>query len=150
VLFLCPHNAAKSVLAAAYFDRLAGERGLPYRADSAGTEPVEGPAPAVVSALQAEGVDVSGYRPRHVESRDLAGAYRVVSMGCDQTDLQRTAGRIERWDDIPPVSQDLEVAYAAIRRHVETLIADLEHDGLKHRGEGSNDRDTAGRDGSGG
>ena len=67
VLFLCPHNAAKSVLAAAYFDRLAVERGLPFRADSAGTEPAEGPAPAVVAALQAEGIDVSGYRPRHVE-----------------------------------------------------------------------------------
>jgi len=88
VLFLCPHNAAKSLLAAAYFDRLAGERGLPFSADSAGTEPAEGPAPAVVAALHAEGVDVSGYRPRHVEPRDLASAYRVISMGCDLTESQ--------------------------------------------------------------
>jgi arsenate reductase len=132
VLFLCPHNAAKSLLAASYFDRLAGGRGLPFRANSAGTEPAAGPAPAVVTALQAEGVDVSGYRPRHVEQRDLASAHRVISMGCDLMYLPLSAGQIERWDDVPPVSQDLETAYESIRRHVDALIADLEHDGPKH------------------
>src|SRR5262245_32571098 len=119
VLFLCPHNAAKSVLAATYFDRLAGERGLPFQADSAGTEPVEGPAPAVVAALKAEGVDVSGHQPRRVEPGELASAYRAISMGCDLTNVQFATGRIEKWDDVPPVSQDLETAYAAIHRRVE-------------------------------
>ena len=132
VLFLCPHNAAKSLLAAAYFDRLARQRRLPFRADSAGTEPAEGSAPAVVAALQAEGVDVSGYRPRHVERPDLDSAHRVVSMGCDLIGLHLSAERIESWDDVPSVSQDLETAYAAIRRRVEALISDLEHDGLEY------------------
>jgi hypothetical protein len=31
ILFLCPHNAAKSVAAAAYFERLAAERGVTLR-----------------------------------------------------------------------------------------------------------------------
>jgi arsenate reductase (thioredoxin) len=137
VLFLCPHNAAKSILAAVYFDRLAEERGLPFRADSAGTEPAEGLAPAVVAALLADGIDVSAYRPRCVESRDLAGAHRVISMGCDPTDLQSSVERMERWDDVPPVSQDLESAYAAIRRRVETLVTDLEREQAgDHRGGG--------------
>ena len=39
VLFMCPHGAAKSVLASAYFRRLAKERGLNVEVDSAGTEP---------------------------------------------------------------------------------------------------------------
>src|SRR5215212_6622661 len=76
VLFLCPHNAAKSVLAAAYFDRLAQQRGLPYRVDSAGTKSEAAPTPAVVDALQAEGVDVSGHRPRSVKERNLVRAPR--------------------------------------------------------------------------
>jgi arsenate reductase len=62
-LFLCPHNAAKSVLAAAYFDQLARERGLDYRAASAGTTPDAAPSLAVVAMLRDEGVDVAGYRP---------------------------------------------------------------------------------------
>src|SRR5215212_1900165 len=81
VLFLCPHNAAKSLLAAAYFDRLARRRGLPYRADTAGTEPEAVPAPVVVEALRAEGVDVSGHLPRLVQQQDLDSAQHVVSMG---------------------------------------------------------------------
>ncbi len=32
ILFICEHGAAKSVIAAAYFDKLAKERGLKYRA----------------------------------------------------------------------------------------------------------------------
>ncbi len=39
VLFLCPHGAGKSVLASAYFQRLAKERGLNVRVESAGTDP---------------------------------------------------------------------------------------------------------------
>jgi len=52
VLFLCPHNAAKSVLAVAEYDRLAQQRGISLRADSAGTEPEAAPSPAVVAALR--------------------------------------------------------------------------------------------------
>ena len=39
VLFLCPHGAARSVLASAYFQRAAKERGLNVRVDAAGTDP---------------------------------------------------------------------------------------------------------------
>jgi protein-tyrosine-phosphatase len=49
VLFLCPHNAAKSMLAIAKFNRLAQQRGLSLRADSAGKEPDAAPSPAVVA-----------------------------------------------------------------------------------------------------
>lgn len=125
VLFLCRHNAAKSVLAAAYFDRLAAARGLPFRADSAGTHPERRPSPVVVEALWAEGIDVSGHQPRRVTAADLARADRVVSLGCDPADLPPTEAPIERWDDVPLVSHGLEASRAAIRRHVEGLLAEL-------------------------
>jgi arsenate reductase len=130
VLFLCPHNAAKSLLAAAYFDRLAQQRGLPYRADSAGTEPEAAPAPTVVDALRAEGVDVSGHRPRSVKERDLARSHRVVSMGCDLTGVASASVRVEQWDDVPPVSQNLDAAYTIIRSRVEELVSELERETL--------------------
>ena len=41
ILFMCPHGAAKSVLASAYFQRLAKERGLNVRVESAGTNPIQ-------------------------------------------------------------------------------------------------------------
>ncbi len=51
VLFLCPHNAAKSVIAAALFAREAARRGLAIHADSAGTEPDAAPAPRVAFVI---------------------------------------------------------------------------------------------------
>jgi protein-tyrosine-phosphatase len=128
VLFLCLHNAAKSVLAVAYFDQVARARDLPYRADSAGTEPEAAPSPAVVAALRREGIDVGEHQPRRLTVEDLTGAHRVVSMGCDVHESAPPGLRVERWDDVPPVSQDLDAAYAAIRRRVEALVADLERE----------------------
>ena len=69
VLFMCPHGAAKSVLASAYFQRLAKERGLNVRVESAGTEPDAQVAPAVASHLTRNGYgspskNLGGLRPR--------------------------------------------------------------------------------------
>lgn len=107
VLFLCPHNAAKSVIAAAYWNRLANERGLPISATSAGTEPSASVAPAVVAALRAEGFDVAGRQPRRVTEEELTTAWRVVSLGCAPADLVAAGERVEYWDDVPAASEDL-------------------------------------------
>jgi arsenate reductase (thioredoxin) len=129
ILFLCPHNAAKSVLAAAYFDQLARERGLAYRAASAGTSPDAAPSPAVVALLRDEGIDVVGHRPRHLTPEDLASAQRVISLGCDLGHLDGGDVRVDRWDDVPPVSQDLGASRAAIKRHLDLLVDELAADG---------------------
>jgi arsenate reductase len=125
VLFLCPHAAAKSVLAAAEFDRLAAVRGLRLRADAAGTDPDPTTNPAVVAALAADGIDASGHRPRRVTTQELTGAWRVVSLGCDLDDVAPATLRVERWDDVPPVSAGLPAARAAIRARVERLVDEL-------------------------
>jgi protein-tyrosine-phosphatase len=125
VLFLCPHNAAKSLLAVADFDMMAAARGLPFRADSAGTQPDDGPSPEVVAVLGAEGIDVVNHRPRSVTEMDLVNAHRVISMGCDLGDLPSSSTRIEQWDDIPPVSRDLAAARDAIKFRLEALVEKL-------------------------
>jgi arsenate reductase (thioredoxin) len=128
ILFLCPHNAAKSVLAAAYFDQLARERGLAYQAASAGTSPDAAPSPAVVAMLRDEGIDVAGHRPRRLTTEDLTSAHRVISLGCDLGDLDGGDVRVDRWDDVPPASQDLSASRAAIRRHLDLLVNELAAD----------------------
>ena len=128
VLFLCPHNAAKSVLAAADFERLAAERGLAFRAETAGTAPDDAPSAAVVAALREEGIDVANHRPRLVAPEDLARAHRVISLGCDLGALAPPGVPVERWDDVPPASRDLAAARAAIRRRVAALVDELERE----------------------
>src|SRR5215510_2876629 len=55
VLFVCLHGAAKSVVAAAQFRRLASARGLSIGAVAAGTEPDPELAPAAVKGLSGDG-----------------------------------------------------------------------------------------------
>jgi protein-tyrosine-phosphatase len=124
ILFLCPHHAAKSVIAEVYFNRLARQNNLPFVADSAGTEPDAQVSPAVAAMLMSEGVDVSGHQPRRVTTAELDHAARVISMGCDDADLEIPPERITYWD-IPAVSQDMPAARAAILRHVEALVESL-------------------------
>ena len=122
VLFVCLHGAAKSVLAAADFERLAAERGLAITADSAGTEPDPEIAPGVAAALRADGVDLGRRRPRRVTAADTARADRVVTFGCELGEAMPATVPVERWDDVPAVSENLPIARAAIWRHLDRLL----------------------------
>ena len=122
VLFVCLHGAAKSVLAAADFERMAQARGLLIAAEAAGTEPDPEMAPKVLAALRAEGVDMAGRRPRLVTREMAVGATRVVAFGCGLGAAAPDGDRIEQWEDVPNVSAGLPAARAAIRAHIERLL----------------------------
>ena len=129
VLFVCPHNAAKSVVAVAYFRRLAAETGLDWAADSAGTEPEGAVWPSVVDLLRRDGLEVDDRRPRRLTADDLAEAELVVVMGCALPAGLGRARRVEAWDDLPLASEDLVAAREAVRRRVEDLVAGLQQAG---------------------
>ena len=122
VLFVCLHGAAKSVLAAADFERMAKARGLPISAESAGTEPDAEIAPSVLAALKAEGVDMAGRTPRLVTREMVAGASRVVAFGCGLGAAAPDGAMIEQWENVPAVSAGLPAARAVIREHLERLL----------------------------
>jgi hypothetical protein len=122
VVFVCLHGAAKSVVAAAHLRRLAGIRGLPVEAVAAGVEPDAELTPAAVKGLAAEGLDARPARPRPVTLHDLATATRVVTFGC-AIDAGRTP--VERWDDVPAVSDGYGPARDRIVARAERLAAEL-------------------------
>lgn len=126
VLFLCPQGGAKSVIAASYFNRLAEQRGLPYTAVAAAAESPYDAVPAPVAAyLLREGYMVVSFKPHRATPSDFRGAAKVIAIGCDLACVDAYGAAIERWDDVPKVSEDLPGSAAAIRRHVEALIAQL-------------------------
>jgi protein-tyrosine-phosphatase len=122
-LFLCPHYAAKSVIAAAYFERLAAGRVVTLHATSAGTDPGPGVSPGVAAALLTEGIDVRGHRPRSVTREELATTCRVVPLGCDFGDIAPSGLVAEHWDDVPSPSADLTGALAVIAARLRRLAA---------------------------
>ena len=92
-------------------------------AHSAGTEPDAAPAAPVVELLCDEGIDVSEHRPRRVRPEDLSRASRVISMGCDVSALAPADPTlVERWEEIPAPSADLEGARRAIGARVSGLL----------------------------
>src|SRR5262245_58946235 len=82
VLFVCEHGAAKSVIAAAYFDKPAKERGLPHRAAFRGVNPDATLNPVARKGLEQDGVDTSGWKPTLITQKDVDGASRIVTLGC--------------------------------------------------------------------
>jgi arsenate reductase len=126
VLFLCQYGGAKSVMAAAYFNRLAQECGLDAVATAAAAEEPYPAVPApVADLLQDDGLDVRAFQPRHVEEHDVRAATRIVSIDCDLDSCGLANAGAERWDDVPKVSEDLPQSAAAIRRHVRALVEEL-------------------------
>jgi protein-tyrosine-phosphatase len=122
VLFVCLHGAAKSVVAAAHFRRLAAARGLTIEAVAAGTEPDAELTPAAVKGLAGEGLPPRPPRPRPVTLYDLDSAARVVSFGCDLAPAK--GQRIDQWD-VPAISDGYDAARDRIVRNVERLVAEL-------------------------
>ena len=122
VLFVCPHGAAKSVVAAAHFRRLATARGLAMTAVAAGTEPDAELGPLAVKGLAGDGLVPAPARPRPVTLYDLESATRVVSFGCAITPAK--GQRVDQWD-APNISDGYETARGRIVQQVERLVADL-------------------------
>ena len=122
VLFVCQHGAAKSVVAAAHFRRLAAARGLQIDAAAAGTEPDAALTPGAVQGLAAEGLTPAPARPRPVTLYDLDTASHVVSFGCSVAPKRGIL--VDQWD-VPAISDGYEVARDRIVDKVERLVAEL-------------------------
>ena len=123
VVFVCEHGSVKSVMAAQWFNRLAAERNVPFRAISRGVTPDAAIPPPVARNLAADGFDVDGFRPAPLESADVAGAARVVAIGVQSPLLAATP--VTRWDDIPPASTDYAASRDAMRARMGALLDSL-------------------------
>jgi arsenate reductase (thioredoxin) len=80
VVFACVHNAGRSQMAAAWFNRLADPSKA--RAVSAGTQPGERVHPEVVEAMREAGFDLSQARPQRLTDELARDATLLVTMGC--------------------------------------------------------------------
>lgn len=80
VIFACVHNAGRSQMAAALFNRHV--RVGVARAISAGTQPGDAIYPEVTQVMADLGVDLSGATPQRLTPELTAGARWLITMGC--------------------------------------------------------------------
>jgi arsenate reductase len=124
VLFVCLHNAGRSQMSQALFERAAAGR---HTALSAGTTPSEHVHPEVVEVMQELGIDLSSRRPRLL-TQGLAGqADVVVTMGCGDECPYVPGKRYIEWDLPDPKGCQLDEVRAIrddIASRIDSLLAD--------------------------
>jgi len=125
-LFVCLHNAGRSQMSQALFERAAGGR---HRALSAGTTPGERVHPEVVEVMRELGIDLAGRKPRAL-TRELAEAADiVVTMGCGDECPYIPGKRYLDWDLEDPTGRPVHEVRATrdeIERRVSALVAELD------------------------
>ena len=124
VVFACVHNAGRSQMAAALFNKLADP--AKGRAFSAGTSPGEQVHPEVVTVMREEGIDLSDARPRKLTPEFAAEAQLLVTMGCGDECPHVPGLRRDDWPLEDPKGKPIERVRAIrddIRDRVEALIA---------------------------
>jgi arsenate reductase len=124
IIFVCEHGAAKSIIAAAYFNRLAREENLSLRAIARGTHPDAELSPKAVAGLQEDGLTSTESIPAKLTREDIEYAQQIISF-CDLPEEYRQKSAVEQWPDIPPVSEDYERSRDAIVEHLQKLISTL-------------------------
>src|SRR5215510_12306168 len=125
VIFVCEHGAAKSVIATAYFNQLATERGLPYRATFRGTTPQDDLSVRAVEGLRADGLAIPSGKPAAISEADVTGATHIFAIGCTLTSVAKASGKASDWSDVPD-DQGYGPMRDAIVRHVTALLDDLQ------------------------
>ena len=82
VLFVCVHNAGRSQMASALFNKLAQGRGLNAEALSAGTMPGERVHPEVAEVMREIGIDLADAQPTLLTNDMVQAADRIITVGC--------------------------------------------------------------------
>lgn len=125
IVFVCEHGAAKSVIAAAYFNKLAAHRQLRYRAIFRGTTPQEALSARILEGLRTDGIQVPNGKPTAIAADDIANATHIFAIGCTLPSAAIASGRSSDWTDVPD-DQGYPTMREAIVRHVKELLDDLQ------------------------
>ena len=125
VLFLCVHNAGRSLAAKVLLDHYA-DGAVDVR--SAGSEPAGSLNPAVVAVLTERGLDPSHEFPKPLTDEAARAADVVVTMGCGDACPFYPGTRYLDWELTDPAGQPVEVVRGIVDEidaRVRALLTEL-------------------------
>jgi protein-tyrosine-phosphatase len=125
VLFLCIHNAGRSLAARVLLDHYAQGR---VDVRSAGSEPGDQLNPSVVAILRERGLDPSLEFPKPLTDETARSADVIVTMGCGDTCPYYPGKRYLDWELEDPAGKPVDAVRPIvddIDRRVQSLLADL-------------------------
>ena len=125
VLFVCVHNAGRSVAARVLLDHYAQGRVV---VRSAGSAPGEGVNPAVAAVLEERGLDPSKEFPKPLTDEGVQAADVIITMGCGDACPFYPGKRYLDWQLDDPAGKPLDEVRPIvdeIDRRVQALLTDL-------------------------
>ena len=124
IVFVCLHGSVKSQMAAAHFNQIAKDRGLPFIALSRGIA-VDTSIPAPIrDGLAQEGLAPVDNTPQSLTAEDANAASKVFAF--DEVPADKKGGaNVTYWSDVPPATKDYSAARDAIVRHIDDLLPSL-------------------------
>jgi hypothetical protein len=125
IVFVCLYGSGKSEIAAAHFNRMARERGLPYTAISRGIEPDPSIPTGVREGLSLDGLASLDDVPQQLAASEGESAVEVVAFDA-VPDKQRGVARVNYWSGVPKATKNYDAARDVIVRHLEDLVPALE------------------------
>lgn len=125
ILFVCAHGAARSPIAAAYFNEIATERDLNFRGVFRGTEPDSVLTAGTAKGLLKDDFEIDSWKPELVSQDDIDKAYRIVTFDCELPS-NISPDKTEQWNGTPPISKDYDKARDIIKENVNRLIESLQ------------------------
>jgi len=126
VLFICVHNAGRSQMAEAFFNKMSDGR---HKGISAGSNPAAQVNPVVVEAMKEVGIDIGGRRPKKLDKEMVLEADLAITMGCGEDACPVVPNELRDWDIEDPHGKPIEVVRGIrdeIRRKVEALVRELD------------------------
>ena len=121
VLFLCIHNADRSQMAEAFFNRMTGGLMTAY---SAGIKPVENITLPVIQVMREAGLDMDSLQPKLMTLEMLEDADRIIAIGSGVNIWLSDFLPIEAWQIECPSGKPLEKV-RQIRNEIKTRVEDL-------------------------
>jgi len=124
VVFVCLHGSVKSQMAAAHFNRIASERGLPFTAISRGIEVDTSIPTRIRDGLNLDGLVPADDIPIGLTADEAGRATKVVAFDTVPEERRGTS-EVTYWSDVPPATKDYAAARDVIVRHIDTLVPTL-------------------------
>jgi protein-tyrosine-phosphatase len=124
IVFVCEHGAAKSVIAAAYFNKLVTERHANFHAIARGVAPQAQPSEATVSGLRKDGLAFLEERPQALSREDLLTAQRVIAF-CPLPAAFPKPAHFDLYD-VPAPKDDYSASRDAILARVKRVVDELQ------------------------
>lgn len=127
IVFVCPYGSAKSVVAARFFNRMATEQQLPFRAVARGLTPEATIPPYVREPIKADGFEIGiNEKPVRLGREDVRSASAVVCIMCQLPQVHASAARQSiEWTDVPDVDAGYTAARDKIVEHLHELVGKL-------------------------